>query len=379
MNRRRYLTAVSAAAAFGLAGCTGGTGGSPDRTPPVSTPNGFTLPVPSDQLRRGAPKDAIPAITDPVFGESWEGIEMRVRSNFIGEYTARPRLEPTDRVIGVERGGETRAYPLKILNWHEIVNDDFDGPLLVTFCPLCGSGLTAERTVDGAATNFGVSGLLWNSDLVMYDFKTESLWSQLLATAISGERTGETLTLTPSTLTTWGEWTTTHPDTVVLLPPPKSGTINGPTTRDYGIDPYSSYASSDQIGIGFNDFDDDRLHPKTLVIGITDGAMARAYPFEVVDASGVVNDTVGSRAVVVATLADGTLVAYDRTVGDETLTFEVGAPGEMRGGGSRWRLGTGVALDGPHESTRLTRANDASPMFWFAWADFNPATDIFEG
>ncbi|WP_338728996.1 DUF3179 domain-containing protein [Haladaptatus sp. DJG-WS-42] len=377
MNRRRYL-AVATAGLIGLAGCVSGGGGS--QTPTSSpTPEGLTLPVPDEELNRGAPKDAIPAIVDPAFGENWDNIEVIRRNSIVGEYTERPRLTPDDRVIGVERNGEARAYPLKILNWHEIVNDEFEGPLLVTYCPLCGSGLTAERTVDGEVTNFGVSGLLWNADLVMYDEKTNSLWSQLLATAISGDRTGDTLTLTPSSLTTWGAWQANHPDTVVLLPPPLSGTVVGETSRDYSSNPYASYGNSDQIGIGFTEFEDDRLHPKTLVIGVTDGATARAYPFPELDGAGVVNDTVGSRPVVVAALTDGSLVAYDRTVGDDVLTFAPGAPDEMAGGDSTWNLTTGVAFDGPHAGTQLTRANDVSPLFWFAWAKFNPQTDIYTG
>ncbi|WP_442905089.1 DUF3179 domain-containing protein [Haladaptatus sp. ZSTT2] len=376
MNRRRYLT-IATASLVGLAGCTSGDSGSP--TQPTQTPEGFTLPVPEAELNRGAPKDAIPAIVDPAFGADWEDVELPVRSRLVGDYTARPRLSPDDRVIGVERNGKARAYPLKILNWHEIVNDEFDGPLLVTYCPLCGSGLTAERTVDGDVTTFGVSGLLWNADLVMYDEKTDSLWSQLLATAISGERTGEALTLTPSSLTTWGAWQASHPETVVLLPPPFSGTVVGETSRDYTRNPYASYGDSDQIGIGFTEFEDDRLHPKTLVIGITDGTTARAYPFAELDGAHVVNDTVGSRPVVVAALTDGSLVAYDRTIGEDVLTFAPGEPDEMTGGGSRWQLATGVAIDGPHVGTHLARANDVSPLFWFAWATFNPETDIYTG
>jgi hypothetical protein len=128
-------------------------------------------------------------------------------------------------VLGVEHDDRARAHPLRVLNHHEVVNDEFAGPLAVTYCVLCGSGVVFERRVTGEPTTFGVSGRLWRSDLVMYDGLTDSLWSQLAATAIRGPRTGDRLTLVPSSLTTWGKWRSAHPETRVLLPPPHSGTV----------------------------------------------------------------------------------------------------------------------------------------------------------
>ena len=171
-------------------------------------------------------------------------------------------------VIGLTSadGARARAYPLAVVWWHETVNDSFGGgpdagqsgsdgddePVLVTFCPICQSGMVAERRVAGAETTFGVSGQLWqppdiytasaetdgrvfgasatdgetevrnSGNLVLYDERTRSYWSQLLAEAICGERQGERLTILPSTVTTWGEWRTDHPETDVLLPPPYS-------------------------------------------------------------------------------------------------------------------------------------------------------------
>jgi hypothetical protein len=374
MNRRRFLAALGVTPA--LAGCLGSSppaadddavvsdGGSEESSSQRSGP--FDLPIPEDELRRGAPKDAIPAITAPVFSDDWSGFdEVDVD------------LEDSFEVVGVELDGIARAYPLAILNWHEIVNDTFDGrPVVVTYCPLCGSAVVGDRLVRGEPTYFGVSGLLWMSDLVMYDDRTDSLWSQVLATAIRGELTGDTLSLLPATLTTWGEWKTAHPDTEVLAPPPVSGTIRGRQTRRYDVNPYTSYQSSSAIGIGFNDEVDERLHPKTSVIGVTAGGVARAYPFDTVSSAEVVNDHVADLPVVVAATTDGTLVAYVRRIDGMTVEFE--RDGEVLvAGGSRWDIVTGRALDGPHEGTVLTRANDRSPMFWFAWADFNPGTEIF--
>lgn len=370
MNRRTLLAGLGAATVGGLAGCTqfgadsSGSGtdfSTYDGTP--TTVEDIDLPVPKSELSRGAPKDAIPAITDPAFGTDWTDEDAT--------------LSDEADVIGVERDGTARAYPLAILDWHEIVNDTLGGPLLVTFCPLCGSAIVAERRVDGEPTIFGVSGYLYRSDLVMYDRRTGSLWSQILATAIRGEKTGSELTLVPFTMTTWGAWREEHPDGEVLLPPPKSNTVTGETSRNYDRDPYSGYSESRRVGIGNNDETDGRLHPKTSVIGVTADGNARAYPLDTVDEEGVVNDTVGSLPVVVAADPDGTLVAYEGQVDGTTLTFTRADRRHLSAGGSRWRILTGTAVDGPHEGTTLTRANDRSQMFWFAWADFNPGTAIY--
>ncbi|AFK19378.2 DUF3179 domain-containing protein [Haloferax mediterranei ATCC 33500] len=374
MNRRRFLAALGATSA--LAGCLGNnqSADGADSTDTPGTAGGsnatrtssFDLPVPKDELRRGAPKDAIPAITAPVFSDDWSGFdEVNVT------------LEDSFEVVGVELDGIARAYPLAILNWHEIANDAFDDrPVVVTYCPLCGSAVVADRLVAGEPTNFGVSGYLWMSDLVMYDVRTESLWSQVLATAIRGERTGDTLSLIPSTISTWGEWKASHPDTEVLVPPPVSDTIRGRQSRSYDVNPYSSYRQSGRVGIGFNDEVDERMHPKTSVIGITAGGVARAYPLDAVKNAGVVNDTVGELPVVVASSTDGTLVAYVRRIDGSVAEFERDGSA-LVAAGSRWDLLTGRALDGSHEGATLTRANDRSPMFWFAWADFNPDTEIY--
>ncbi|WP_435194456.1 DUF3179 domain-containing protein [Natronomonas sp. EA1] len=385
-SRRRLLGALGVAGLGGLAGCMGYQGRSGGATPteppgtptPVATtgPGGVELPVPRSELVRGAGKDAIPAITEPAFGTDWEGISFEAHHPAAGQYTANPRLGEGDWVVGIERDGEARAYPLLVLNWHEVVNDEFGGPLLVTYCPLCGSAMAAERRVDGEETVFGVSGLLYKNDLVMYDEKTGSLWSQIMATAINGPRTGERLSLVPAALTTWGEWKAEYPDSLVLRPPPESNTVVGRhATRDYDRNPYAGYTSSRQIGIG-GEYDDERLHPKTQVIGVATEDAARAYPLDAVLRAGVVNDTVGDRPVVVTTHGEASLVAYIRTVDGETLTFERDGD-SLVAGGSRWNPATGVALDGPHEGTRLEPANDVSPMFFFAWKEFRPETSVY--
>jgi hypothetical protein len=145
---------------------------------------------------------------------------------------------------------------------------------------------------------------------------------------------------------------------------------------NYTRDPYRGYDESERIGIGTESFDDDRLHPKAQVLGVSATGEARAYPLSVVS-DGVVNDRVGNLPVVVAVAPDGTLVGYDRRVEGAALQFETGDDEHLWGGGSRWLIATGEAVDGPYVGRRLDPATTTSPMFWFAWVEFNPETDVY--
>jgi hypothetical protein len=342
------------------------------------------LPVPESELRRAAPRDGISAITDPAFAPDWSDVAI----DFGSGTTYRPRLADDDRVVGVVRadvagddadgrGPVARAYPLKMLNWHEAVNDRFGGPLLVTYCPICRSGLVARRTVGGRTTRFGVSGRLFRENLVLYDEATGSLWSQILATAIRGPETGETIEVLPSALTTWGEWKGRFPDGEVLLPPPLSDTVVGRVRFDYDFDLVGRARENaayleERLG---DDFDDSRLPKRALVLGVAADGEARAYPLlEMRDEP--VNDRVGDLPVVV-TARRGSAVAFDRRVGGRPLVFERAGPGVLRAGGSRWRVESGRAVDGPLEGTRLNQANAHPPLFWFAWLDFHPETTVY--
>ncbi len=298
------------------------------------------------------------------------------------EVTIEPRLSASDEVIGVVRDGVARAYPLSVLRWHEVVNDSLGGPLLVTYCPLCASGITATRRVGGKSTVFGVSGLLWRSNLVMYDTASGSLWSQLVATAIRGPRAGETLPLVPSTLTTLASWRESHPDTEILLPPPESETISGAGPFDYVADRYARYRASRQPGFGSTpDAGGPTRRPKFWGLQST-GRHGPTYP--VVREAGVVNDTVGGRSVVVTTVPDegvsalrGTLVGYDRRADGNQFTFSSDTPEYMRAGGTRWEVATGRGVDGPYAGVQLGRLEDARTTHWFAWKEFYPDTSKF--
>jgi hypothetical protein len=387
MHRRRFLGWCAAGALGAIAGCSSngdndgdgdgdGGGGTPTNEAagqlrprqPRQPLDDVDLPVPRDELDWRLAQDSIPAVVEPSFAADWSGLAT-------DDPDVDTSLDEGAPVIGVTRGGNARAYPLRVLDRHEIVNDTFGGPLAVTYCVLCGSAVVVERTVAGEPTVFGVSGALWRNDLVMYDEATESLWSQILATAIRGDRTGDQLQLVPSSLTTWGEWREQHPGTAILLPPPRSNTVRGPDQPYDYFSPKYSYGDEDQL-VGF-DSTDGGLQRRTLVVGVATDDAVRAYPFPVVAAADVVNDEVGDRPVVVTVAPDGTLAAYDRRVGGERLSFAGADERTLTAGGSRWERTTGRALDGPHEGDRLDRANDHPPMFWLGWSKFNPDTGVY--
>ena len=170
----------------------------------------------------GPPKDGIPSIDAPEF------VPVAEAGN----------LAATEPVIGLVVNGDARAYPLGILIWHEIVNDTVGGiPVTVTYCPLCNSAVVFDRRVAGKATEFGTTGKLRNSDLVMYDRDTESWWQQFLGEAIVGERTGTRLKVLPARLESWERFAARHPDGIVLVP-------NDRSMRRYGSNPYAGYDSA---------------------------------------------------------------------------------------------------------------------------------------
>ena len=179
-------------------------------------------------------------------------------------------------------------------------------------------------------------------------------------------------------------WREQHPGARVLLPPPRSGSVDD-RTFNYNRDRYGAYYASERVGApgAGRSAADARIHPKTSVIGIRSGGTARAYPFPIVRERGVINDTVGRTPVVVAagpgrsvSTLSGSMVAYDRRVDGRTLRFERGETGDLHAGGSRWAITTGLALDGPHRGARLASAGPP-PQFWFAWRERHPGAELY--
>jgi hypothetical protein len=279
--------------------------------------NGFALEsksVAPEEIRAGGPgRDGIPALDAPAVlaaGEApWHADEV---------------------VLGVEVGGEARAYPVAILNWHELVNDTLGGrPILITYCPLCATGLVFDRSIDGQTRSFGVSGLLYKSDVLFYDRETESLWSQIKASAVTGPAEGARLRVLRSQMTRWQDWRTRHPATSVL-------SLETGHRRDYSRDPYGDYASSERLF--FPAPVDGRYHPKMPTLGVrTRSGVARAYTgAELIQAGGSVEETFEGARV---------LIRYDA----ESQVFDVEVPAELE------------VIEG----------------YWFAWAAFHPDSSVF--
>ena len=219
--------------------------------------NGFVLEpasIPASEIIAGGPpRDGIPALNQP--------------ATLPAEQAG---VKDDELVLGVVVGGEARAYPVAILNWHELVNDILGGkPILVSFCPLCGTGMVFDRSVGEKARTFGVSGLLYRSDLLMYDRATNSLWSQISAEAVAGPLLGRRLRLLRARVDRWGQWRRDHPETTVL-----SRETGYP--RDYNRTPYRGYSKSRKLF--FPAPIDRRYHPKAPTLGLrVPGEGSRAY------------------------------------------------------------------------------------------------------
>jgi hypothetical protein len=285
------------------------------------TLNGFDLSdslIYQGHIMPGGPaKDGIPAIDEPEFEAA----------------TAAEWLTPESRVLGVVHNGVAKAYPIAILNWHEIVNDRFSGDgVVITYCPLCGSGVVYSARVGERSLSFGVSGLLYNNDLLLYDRQTDSLWSQLHSRAISGALKGSQLVQLPSFHTRWAAWRKLYPDTLVLTR--STGAI-----RDYRRNPYYGYDDSPRLFFPV-EFMSHTFHPKERVIGIELHGVAKAYPFSELAKkgdTGVIDDLLGGVPI---------QIEYD----SEQREGKIYLAGE-----------------------ELVTTN----LFWFAWFAFHPTTEVF--
>ena len=289
----------------------------------IAQSNGFdlsnaTLPV-EQILHGGPPRDGIPAISNPKLVAAAEA-----------DY-----LKPDDRIIGIEVDGVARAYPVPILNWHEIVNDQIgEQRFAITYCPLCGTAVAFDATIDGEATDFGVSGLLYNSDVLLYDRATESLWSQIMSESVAGPRVGTRLAPIPISHTTWRDWLESHPDTAVM-----SDDTGFP--RDYSRNPYAGYETSRTTYFAVNNQAPDNYHPKEVVLGLGIDGVYKAYPFVELDKHGKQH--------------------FSDTVNGSRFNFE-------------W--------DSENRSITITddkgEAVAGIQGFWFAWFAFYPDTEVFK-
>jgi len=284
--------------------------------------NGFDLAdalVPVDEiLWGGVGRDGIPSINRPKFVSASDASFLRKK----------------DRVLGVARNGIAKAYPIRILDRHEVVNDFFgDEGVVVTYCPLCFSGMAFSINTNSVARTFGVSGLLFNSDVLLYDHQTESLWSQIRSQAISGKLMGTEIRPIVAAHTTWRDWLRRYPDSLVLSTDTGFG-------GSYRSSPYIEYQRSPalmfRVGNRSNQYSN-----KELVLGVTVGDTFKAYPFK--------------------ELRKHDRPSFDDSINGTGLTIE-------------WRekekFARAISSDGEEIPTVI--------VYWFAWYAFHPTTEVFQ-
>jgi hypothetical protein len=324
-------------------------------------------------LSGGPPRDGIPSIDEPQFVDAEEAAGW---------------LAENEPVIALEIGGDARAYPLQILTWHEIVNDVVgDVPVIVTFCPLCNAAITFDRRVGGQVFDFGTSGLLRNSDLVMYDRITESLWQQLTGQALVGDMVGQRLTFLPSAIVSFANFRQAYPEGIVL-------SRDTGYRRDYGRNPYAGYDTIGQSPFLFDGELDARLPAMERVVTVSLEGVDLAYPLSVLSEVHLIDDTQGGANLVVwqvpgtssalgaSVIASGQDVGatgvFDPTVDGRKLSFRF-EDGDFidEQTGSTWNV-LGQAIDGELEGQSLEPIVHGN-HFWFAWAAFKPDTIVYRG
>ncbi len=324
-------------------------------------------------LGGGPPKDGIPAVDSP---------------NFHSVEDASKWIEPLEPVIAVTLNGQAKAYPLQILTYHEIVNDDIDEtPIAVTFCPLCNASMVFNRNLKGEVLDFGTTGLLRMSDLVMYDRQTESWWQQFSGTAIVGIYLDSELERIPSSIVSFQSFQNAFPGGRVL---------NRETghSRPYGRNPYPGYDDINQRPFLFRGEIDDRLPPMERVLSVTVDQTNKIYPLSEFEGTALINDSVNSIPVVifstgnVLSALDNSRIADSKTLPQVTVWNRL-IDGYAEGLNFRienheilddqtqstWDI-FGKATTGPLKDTQLA-AVDSGVHFAFAWLAFNSESEIY--
>lgn len=322
-------------------------------------------------LSGGPNKDGIPPVDIP---------------NFIRTSEADEWLKPLEPVVVLQIGTTTRAYPLQILTWHEIVNDELDGtPVAVTFCPLCNTAIAFLREFDGRVLDFGTTGRLRFSNLLMYDRQTETWWQQATGEAVIGQYTGSQLAFLPAPIISWADFKAAHPEGEVL------SRLTG-FNRRYGSNPYAGYDNINSYPFLFTGELKEGLAPMARVLTVDLEGETVAYPYEILEAQVVINDEVAGQPVAIfwqrgtASALDtsdlaagrdvGTANSFARTLDERTLTFvwQDGAIQDIETG-STWNI-LGQAISGSLGSAQLTPIVSVN-HFWFSWAAFKPETRIY--
>ena len=299
-----------------LYGISDNQGSQKDEPPEINNGEANTFDK-SKIVSGGPPKDGIPSIDNPKF------VSVQNADNWI---------EDDELVLAIIYKEEKRVYPLQILVWHEIVNDFIaNDPILITYCPLCGSGIAYERTINGQAVEFGTSGKLYNSNLIMYDRLTDSYWTQIDGIAVTGELTGTELQELSIDTVVWRDWKKVHSDSLVLS---KDTGFN----RNYGSDPYGSYYENSFTLFPVEN-EDSSVHPKTVIFGIEIDGAYKAYREDDVINNQPIIDTLGETEI--------------KITRDKSGIVKV------------------IKVDTNEE---IVKERD----FWFAWYAFHPETQLYE-
>jgi hypothetical protein len=355
-SRPGFARLLTISAIIFLASCGGG-GGDGGATMPVGSGQAWIIPA-TEVVDGGPGKDGIPSIDAPVFEPVMDDTVML----------------PGDIVVGLFHEGVYQAYPHKILNWHEVVNDSVQSnSFVLSYCPLTGSALAWDVDDGSGNPEFGVSGLLYNSNLILYDRDTNSRWSQMLELSVWGARVREIPARIHVIETTWETWVAMYPDSWVL-------TRNTGHQRNYNLYPYGNYFRDENLLFPVSNLD-NRLHPKERVIGVRSATASKVYQLA---GFGLTTQTIneqfdGQPIVIVGNSVGNFAAIFGREMLDGTvLTFsplEDQFPSVMQDNeGTHWDL-FGTAISGPRVGTQLTTTNSYTAM-WFAWATFFDNTEI---
>lgn len=329
--------------------------------------------VPMSEIISGGPgKDGIPALDHPEFLKVSDEISW---------------LDKTEPVIALIIDGKARAYPIQILIWHEIVNDSLAGtPVAVTFCPLCNASVVYDRRLDGRQLDFGTTGRLRYSDLVMYDRQTESWWQQFIGEGIVGEYTGKKLKKIPSRIMSWGDFRSSWPDGAVL-------SKDTGYSRKYGVNPYKGYDDINNSPFLLTSDPDPRLPPMERIAVVEINGHHKAYPYKLLSKTRVLHDQIGETPIVLFARKN-TRSALDRRsirksrmiistqafkpeVDGRLIEFKVDESGVFVDiqTGSHWSL-AGKAIRGKLQGQSL-KPISTETHFAFAWLIFRPDTVIY--
>jgi len=317
--------------------------------------------IPKNQVIDGGPgRDGIPALDNPQKVSAASG-------NFL--------LEP-EFVLGYYDGVNAVAYPLQILDWHEVANDEVDNfPFTITYCPLTGTGIGWDRTVNGKILNFAVSGLIYNNNLIPFDRQTGSNWSQMRLDCVNGALINTKIKTFRLVETRWSTWKAMYPETKVL-------SLNTGFDRPYGVYPYGDYKTNENNLLFPLDIDDRRLNRKERVHGIIIGEIAKTYRFgSFFNKTTLINDVLNEEEIIV--------------IGDAARNFIVSFYPKLEDGrvpvftavdennviladdlGNKWDI-FGYAVSGPSKGQRLKRTQSFMG-YWFAWGVFYPGAEIHE-